>query len=183
VPTTVTPQPRSTWSVRSDLSLMDDVESDEESNSRAELIVWIRSLQEWVNTMEEQNDGLMDEIKELKASTECATSEMLGRTQMQCHRDARTYRKINALVVDKIFAFKKFIISQRDLDDFNVPNSLGMVIMDRMKVEEPDRLPFWNAYKEIVADAIANRRTTITNDLKKVIMSKYRWKLIDLVDM
>ena len=75
-------------------------------------------------------------------------------------------------MIDKIFAFKKFIISQRDLDEFNVQNSLGMVIMDQMKVEEPDQSPFWNAYKEIVADVIANWCTTITNDLKKIVMSK-----------
>jgi hypothetical protein len=93
---------------------------------------------------------------------------------MQCHSDAQTYRKINAFVVDKIFLFKKFVINQSDLDDFHVQNSLGRIIMDRMKVEKLDRLPFWNAYKEIVADAIANRRTTITNELKKVVMSKYR---------
>ena len=174
VTSTVTPQSALTWSVKSNLSLMDELESEDESNTRAELIEWIRCLQDRVNTMEEQTDALEDEIKELKTSAETATSEMLGHTQVECHRDARTYRKINALVVDKIFAFKKFIISQRDLDDFHVQNSLGMIIMDRMKVEEPDRLPFWNAYKEIVADAIANRRTTITNDLKKVVMSKYR---------
>jgi hypothetical protein len=44
--------------------------------------------------------------------------------------------------------------------------------MNMLKVEKLDRLPFWNAFKEIVADDIANRRTTITNDLKKVVMSK-----------
>jgi hypothetical protein len=75
-------------------------------------------------------------------------------------------------VLDKIFSFKKFITNQRDLDDFTGKSSLGMVIMNMMKIEKPERLPFWNAYKEIVADAIANRRTTITNDLKKIVWSK-----------
>jgi hypothetical protein len=76
-------------------------------------------------------------------------------------------------VLEKIFSFKKFVISQRDLDDFTGGSSLGMVIMNILKVQKPDRLPFWNAYKEVVADAIANRRTTIANDLKKIVMSKY----------
>ena len=173
VTSTVTPQSSLTWSVKSNLSLMDDVESEDESNTRAELVEWIRCLQEWVNTMEEQKDALEDEIKELRTSAESATCEMLRCTQVQCHREVQTYRKINALVIDKIFVFKKFVISQRDLDEFNVQNSLGMVIMDQMKVEEPDRLPFWNAYKEIVADAIANWCTPITNDLKKIVMSEY----------
>jgi hypothetical protein len=76
-------------------------------------------------------------------------------------------------VLDKIFSFKKFIANQRDLDDFTGNSSLGMVIMNMMKIEKPERLPpFWNVYKEIVADAIANRRTTITNDLKKIVWSK-----------
>jgi 16S rRNA A1518/A1519 N6-dimethyltransferase RsmA/KsgA/DIM1 with predicted DNA glycosylase/AP lyase activity len=75
---------------------------------------------------------------------------------------------------------KKFIKSQDELDDFNAPNGLGMVIMGMMKVENPDRLQFWNAYKEIVADAIATRRTTIANELKKVVMSKYRLNDIGL---
>ena len=78
------------------------------------------------------------------------------------------------MVLDKIFSFKKFITNQRDLDDFTGNSSLGMVIMNMMKIDMSDRLPFWNAYKEIVADLIANRRMTITNDLKKVVMSKYR---------
>ena len=60
------------------------------------------------------------------------------------------YHWINALVVDKIFAFKKFITNQRDLDDFTGNSSLGMVIMNIMKIEKPEQLPFWNAYKEIV---------------------------------
>jgi hypothetical protein len=77
-------------------------------------------------------------------------------------------------VVDKVFTFKKFITSQKDLDDFNGESSLGVVVMNRMKIEGLDRLPFWNAYKEIVADAIANQQTTITTDLKKVVMRKYR---------
>jgi hypothetical protein len=109
----------------------------------------------------------------MENSAERKASDMLGRAQMQCERDEQTYRWINALVLDKIFTFKKFIISQKDLDDFTGDSSLGMVVMNMMKIEMPDRLPFWNAYKEIVADAIANRRTTITNDLKKIVMSKY----------
>jgi hypothetical protein len=45
-----------------------------------------------------------------------------------------------------------------------------MVIMDRMKVEEPGRLPFWSAYNEIMADAIANWYTTITAELKEMVL-------------
>ena len=55
-----------------------------------------------------------------------------------------------------------------------------MVIMNMMKIEKPERLPFWNTYKDIVADAIANQRTTITNDLKKIIWSKYRITYIEI---
>jgi hypothetical protein len=58
------------------------------------------------------------------------------------------------------------------LDDFIPIYSLGNIIMTFLKIENPDKLPFWHCYKEIVADAIANRRTTITNDLKKIVMSK-----------
>ena len=175
VPRTVTPRNRSTHgSARDDSSLMDDLESDDETISREVLVVWIRGLQERLDSMDEHNYGLRQEIKELAESTERVKNDMIGRTQAHCQRDPRTYRKINLLVSNKVFSFKKFIINQKDLDDFNAKNSLGMVIMDRMKVEGPDRLPFWSSYKEIVADAIANKRTSITNDLKKVIMSKYR---------
>jgi hypothetical protein len=55
-----------------------------------------------------------------------------------------------------------------------------MVIMNMMKIEKPERLPFWNAYKEIVADAIANRQMTITNDLKKIVWSKYKITYIEI---
>ena len=41
-------------------------------------------------------------------------------------------------MVDKIFSYKKFITGQKDLDDFHVANSLGMVMMNLMKVEEAD---------------------------------------------
>jgi hypothetical protein len=148
-------------SSESTIGIMDDLASDDEiTNHKDELVLWIRALQE--------------QVRKLEDSAARNTSEILGRTQMQCKRDTRTYRRINALVTDKIFSFKKFIVNQRDLDDFTENTSLGMVIMNMMKIDMPDCLPFWNAYKEIVADLIANRRTTITNDLKKVVMSKYR---------
>jgi hypothetical protein len=140
------------------LSIMDELDSeDERTHNTEDLIQWIKALQQKVRSLEE--------------NAERNANEMLARAQMQCERDARTYRWINALVVDKIFSFKKFITNQRDLDDFTGNSSLGMVIMNIMKIGKPERLPFWNAYKEIVADAIANRRTTITNDLKKIVWS------------
>jgi hypothetical protein len=185
VPSTVTPRTLHRELGR-DCSLLNEVESDDESNtSRAELVAWIKGLQDLVATMEYHKNELQrgGDIKELKASAELATSKILGCAQKQCHsRDAQTCRKINALVVDKIFSLKKFVTCQRDLDDYNVQNSLGMVVMDRMKVEEPDRLQFWNAYKEIVADAIANWHTTITNDLKKVLVMSSKYRLNDMVD-
>jgi 16S rRNA A1518/A1519 N6-dimethyltransferase RsmA/KsgA/DIM1 with predicted DNA glycosylase/AP lyase activity len=48
------------------------------------------------------------------------------------------------------------------------------------RVDKASPLQFWNAYKEIVADAIATRRTTIANELKKVIISKVRLNDIDV---
>jgi hypothetical protein len=152
---------RSSDSESDEISIMEDFDCDEvlQNNSRQDLIRWIKALQRRVRAMEN--------------SAERKASDMLGCAQMQCERDEQTYRWINALVLDKIFTFKKFIISQKDLDDFTGDSSLGMVVMNMMKIEMPDRLPFWNAYKKIVADAIANRRTTITNDLKKIVMSKY----------
>ena len=45
--------------------------------------------------------------------------------------------------------------------------------MDKMKINQPEQFPFWNAYKEIVADAIANQQTWVSNELKKIVMSNY----------
>jgi hypothetical protein len=147
------------------LSIMDEFDSEDErthntkrTHNTEDLIQWIKALQQKVRSLEE--------------NAERNANEMLARAQMQCERDMRMYQWINALVLDKIFSFKKFITNQRDLDDFTGNSSLGMVIMNIMKIGKPERLPFWNAYKEIVADAIANRRTTITNDLKKIVWSK-----------
>ena len=159
-------------------SIMQDVQSDDGGLlDQDDLIEKIHALQVIVKKMMKRNDELRMEVGELRESAESAalkTSDILARAQEQNYqRDARTYRKINALVLEKIFSFKKFVVSQRDLDDFTGGSSLGMVIMNILKVQKPDRLPFWNAYKEVVADAIANRRTTIANDLKKIVMSKY----------
>jgi hypothetical protein len=162
------------WVERSDLSIMDDIESDDESHTTNELVTWIKGLQMRIRKMECENNGLKEEIDKMKANAEKETSELIGRAQVQCERDERTYKHINTLVVEKVFSFKKFITSQKDLDDFSSESSLGMIVMDRMKIEGVDRLSFWSAYKEIVADAIANHQTTITNDLKKVVMSMYR---------
>jgi hypothetical protein len=56
-----------------------------------------------------RNDELRMEVGELRESAESAareTSDMLARAQEQNYeRDARTYRKINALVLEKIFSF------------------------------------------------------------------------------
>jgi AAA15 family ATPase/GTPase len=160
---------------------MDMIECDYDSDSsKGKLASWIQLLQERVAKLENHNKELQDYIQETKASTETETNKILGRAMTQCEKDPRTYRKINALVVDTIFPMKKFVKSQDELDDFNAHNGLGMVIMAKMKVEKPDRLQFWNAYKEIVADAIATRRTTTANELKKVIMSKFRLNDIDV---
>jgi hypothetical protein len=99
-------------------------------------------------------------------------SEILGCAQVQYYkRDTRVYCQINTVVLEKIFSFKKFI-------------SLVIVawwewlvvIMNMLKVEILEQLPFWNVYKEIVVDVIANRWMTISNDLKKVVMRKYSRK-------
>ena len=42
------------------------------------------------------------------------------------------------------------------------PSSLGKLVMDKMKIDQPD----WNAYKEIVTNAIANWQTIVSNELK-----------------
>jgi hypothetical protein len=47
-----------------------------------------------------------------------------------------------------------------------------MLVMTMLKIKKPDQLPWWNVYKDSVADANSNRRMTVTNDLKKVVMSK-----------
>jgi hypothetical protein len=143
---------------------MDELDSDDErTHDTEDLIWWIKSLKQKVRSNAERN-----------------ANEMLDCAQMQCERDTWMYRWINALVLDKIFSFKKFITNQRDLDDFTGNSSLGMVIMNMMKIEKPERLPFWNAYKEIVADAIANQWMTITNDLKKIVWSKYKITYIEI---
>jgi hypothetical protein len=76
-------------------SIMEELESDDESNKTEDLRRWIRALQEWVRTMED--------IAAHK------TSEVLGRAQMHCERDERTYRRINALVL------KKYSLSKNSL--------------------------------------------------------------------
>lgn len=115
----------------------------------------------------------VDELEKKLSQNREAEIKWIDRSQKQMKSDPRMFRKIYSLVSDKIFPCKKFIINQMDLDNFIPEKSLGNIIMDMLKIEKADRLPFWACYKEIVADAIANRRTTITNDLKKIVMSKY----------
>ena len=71
------------------------------------------------------------------------------------------------MVMKQIFPYKKFIKSQHYLDDMMEPTSLGRLVMDELKIDQAERFPFWNAYKEIVADAIANWQTIVSNELKK----------------
>ena len=168
VPATVTQPAATETSDITDMSLMEEVESEDENHSKADLAIWIKNLQCRVHGVELQNISLKQDVRELKV----ANNNLLGRAQKHLKRDPRIFQKISKLVSAKIFSCKKFIISQRDLDDFTAENSIGKVVMSSMEVEMPDRLPFWAAYKEIVADAIASRRTTITNDLKKAVMSK-----------
>jgi hypothetical protein len=145
------------------LSITDELDSDDErTHDTEDLIQRIKTLQQKVRSMEK--------------NAERNANEMLNHAQMQCERDTQMYWWINALVLDKIFSFKKFITNQRDLDDFTGNSSLGIV----MKIEKPEQLPFWNAYKEIVADAIANWWMTITNDLKKIVWSKYKIAYIEI---
>jgi predicted RNase H-like nuclease (RuvC/YqgF family) len=142
------------------LSLMNDPESLSEESSMEGLVKWIKDLQNEINK-------LQDKIKGLKASHKDMKTQLLSRTQKQMERDPRTFKKVYALVMEKIFPYKKFVKSQNDLDDMTEPSSLGRLIMDKMEIDQPDQFPFWNAYKEIVADAIANWWTIVANDLKK----------------
>jgi hypothetical protein len=154
-----------------------DIESDDESITKEHLVLWYRTLQEKLIEMKEENEELRMEITELRESATRETSEMLGRAQVQYYQvDPRIFRQINAVVLEKIFPYKKFIVDRKDQEDFKGKSSLGMVVMNIMKVKQVDRLPFWTAYKEIVTDAIGNRWTTITNDMKKIVMSKYKKK-------
>jgi mRNA-degrading endonuclease HigB of HigAB toxin-antitoxin module len=156
------------WHVMDDIdSFVDDVEFSNE-----ELVKWIRMLQEEVRHLDNMNEVMKKEVNELKVRVETASTDIIGRSQKSVEVDGHTYRTINTFVVNKVFLLKKFVSSQQELDDFTSDNSLGKIVMDKMRVEIPDRMPYWSAYKEIVADAIANRRTTITNDMKKVFMSK-----------
>jgi hypothetical protein len=116
---------------------MHDLESDDESVTRERIMCWYREIQVHVRNLQEDNEELCTEVAELRESAAHETSEMLGRAQVQHYkRDARTYHGINALVLNKIFPFKKFVVSQRDLEDFIGNSSLGMVML---KVKMPDR--------------------------------------------
>lgn len=149
--------------------LMNDIESEDESVTKQRLVLWYRKLQERWNNVKKENEELRMEVAELREER----SEMLGRAQVQYYQvDQRTFRQLNAVVLEKIFPYKKFIVDRKDQEDFKGGSSLGMLVMNIMKVEQVDRLPFWTAYREVVTDAIGNRRTTITNDMKKIVMSK-----------
>jgi hypothetical protein len=149
------------------------MESDDDSVTKERVVIWYKELQEHVRDLTEENEELRNEIMEMKESAARNTSDMLGRAQVvHFETDLRTHRRINAVVIEKIFPVKKFIVNQKELDDFSGNSSIGRLVMTMLKVDNPDLLPWWNAYKDSVADAISNRRTTVTNDLKKVVMSK-----------
>jgi hypothetical protein len=152
---------------------MRELDSDDEDITKERIMIWYRELQEHARDMTEESKELRNEITVMKESAARNTSEMLGRAQVVHYEtDLRTHRRINAVVMEKLFPVKKFVVSQKELDDFSGNSSIGMLVMTMLKVEKPDQLPWWNAYKDSVADAISNRRTTVTNDLKKVVMSK-----------
>jgi hypothetical protein len=153
--------------------LLRELECDDEDVPKERLVIWYREQAEMVRSLKEENKELCAEVLELKESSERNTIDMLGRAQVvHFETDLRTHRRINALVTERIFPVKKFVSGQKELDNFSGNSSLGMLVMAMLKIDKPDQLPWWNAYKNSVADAISNRRTTVTNDLKKVVMSK-----------
>jgi hypothetical protein len=153
--------------------LLRELECDDDGVPKERLVLWYRELAEMVRYLKEENKELCAEVSELKESAARNTSDMLGRAQVvHFETDLRTHRRINALVTERIFPVKKFVSGQKELDNFSGNSSLGMLVMAMLKIEKPDQLPWWNAYKDSVADAISNQRTTVTNDLKKVVMSK-----------
>jgi hypothetical protein len=153
--------------------LVRELECDDEDVTKERLVLWYREQAEMVRSLKEENKELCAEVLELKESSERNTIDMLGRAQVvHFETDLRTHRRINALVTERIFPVKKFVSGQKELDNFSGNSSLRMLVMAMLKIDKPDQLPWWNAYKNSVADAISNRRTTVTNDLKKVVMSK-----------
>ena len=131
------------------LSLMNNPESISEESSMEMLVKSIKDLQNEINKLQEK-------IKGIKTSHDDMKTQILSRTQKQIERDHRTFKKVNALVMEKIFPYKKYVKRQSDLDGMTKPSSLGRLVMEKMKINQPDHFPFWNAYKEIITDTIAN---------------------------
>jgi hypothetical protein len=137
--------------------LLRELECDDDGVPKERLVLWYRELAEMVRYLKEENKELCAEVSELKESAARNMSDMLGRAQVvHFETDLRTHRRINALVTERIFPVKKFVSGQKELDNFSGNSSLGMLVMTMLKIKKPDQLPWWNAYKDSVSDAISN---------------------------
>ena len=92
----------------------------------------------WIKDLQKEINKLQDKIKGLTTSHENMKTEMLSRTQKQMEKDQRTFKKVYALVMEQIFPYKKFIKSQHDLDDMTEPTSIGRLVLDKMKINQPE---------------------------------------------
>jgi hypothetical protein len=108
--------------------LMRELESDDESMTKEHVMLWYRELQEHVRNLKEENKELPTEVIEMKESAARTMSDMLGHAQVVHYMtDLRTHHRINALVMDKLFPVKNFVVSQKELDDLSGDSSIGML--------------------------------------------------------
>ena len=71
-----------------------------------------------------------------------------------------------------LFHKVKFINSQKHLDEFRGPKTLGRYVMDGLNIPEERRPSFWIAYKSLILSSINQQRSNVTAAIKSAWLGK-----------
>jgi hypothetical protein len=131
----------------------------------------------------DENEKLRHQMAELEAQIKrerkqadidkrAFQNQVLRRAQAHVEMDKGTYQKAVKHAKTKMFPRVKFITSDHEMEDLMNQQSMANIMMDELKIEREDRVAWWKTYKVALSDGIANRRSTVSMNLKEWIMRK-----------
>jgi hypothetical protein len=88
--------------------------------------------------------------------------------------EAMLAREIGSYVRYELFPKLKFIMSKRQLEYSGERNTIcGLICSDLGLVDQQAAVPWWERYKDMIADVLNAKRADVTGSLKRAFLRKF----------
>ena len=124
-----------------------------------------------------ENEVLKTKVSELEKRIERIKKEATRTAWAEANTpvafDSEVYSRVNKYARKAVFRIHKFFTCDRDLADFNTPNSPGNLVMTHFKVSDGRKGQYWMAYKSAVEEGVNYSRHSVQTLIGKALKSKY----------